>query len=91
MTQLETVRKRNCWNIKQVLKETKYKAGYIRRVELIDGEEFGGKDTKMISYYNLDGYYIGSREENKALPIGFKTKTLDDCKKMAIAFAESVS
>ena len=25
------------------------------------------------------------------LPIGFKAETLDDCRKMAIAFAESVS
>jgi len=30
-------------------------------------------------------------EENTALPIGFIAKNLDDCKKMAIAFAESVS
>jgi len=30
-------------------------------------------------------------EEDKSLPIGFKTTTLEDCKKMAIAFAESVS
>jgi hypothetical protein len=29
-------------------------------------------------------------EENKALPIGFTAKTLEDAKKMAIAFAESV-
>jgi hypothetical protein len=30
-------------------------------------------------------------EDNKSLPIGFEAKTLDDAKKMAIAFAESVS
>ena len=30
-------------------------------------------------------------EENKSLPIGFEAKTLEDCKKMAVAFAESVS
>ena len=29
--------------------------------------------------------------ENKALPIGFKAETLEDAKRMAIAFAESVS
>ncbi len=30
-------------------------------------------------------------EENKSLPIGFEAKTEEDCKKMAIAFADSVS
>jgi len=30
-------------------------------------------------------------EENTALPVGFIAKNLDDCKKMAMAFAESVS
>jgi len=30
-------------------------------------------------------------KENKSLSIGFKAKTLKDCRKMAIAFAESVS
>lgn len=30
-------------------------------------------------------------EENKALPIGFVAKTDEDCKRIAIAFAESVS
>lgn len=30
-------------------------------------------------------------EENKALPVGFTAKNLDDAKMMAIAFAESVS
>ena len=29
--------------------------------------------------------------ENKSLPVGFKAKTLEDAKKMAIAFADSVS
>lgn len=31
------------------------------------------------------------KEENKSLPVGFEAKTDDDCKRMAIAFAESVS
>jgi len=30
-------------------------------------------------------------EADRSLPIGFKAKTLDDCKRMAIAFADSVS
>jgi len=30
-------------------------------------------------------------EKDKSLPVGFIAKTLGDCKKMAIAFAESVS
>jgi hypothetical protein len=30
-------------------------------------------------------------EEDLSLPVGFTAKTLDDCKRMAIAFAESVS
>ena len=35
-------------------------------------------------------YLAEHPEENKALPVGFEAKTEDDCKKMAIAFAESV-
>ena len=30
-------------------------------------------------------------EEDKSMPVGFECKTLEDCKKCAIAFAESVS
>ena len=30
-------------------------------------------------------------EEDLSLPVGFEAKNLDDCKRMAIAFAESVS
>lgn len=38
-----------------------------------------------------DEYLKEHPEKDKSLPIGFTAKTLDDCKKMAIAFAESVS
>lgn len=38
-----------------------------------------------------DEYLQEHPEEGKALPIGFTAQTLDDAKKMAIAFAESVS
>jgi hypothetical protein len=38
-----------------------------------------------------DDYLIKHPEEDRSLPIGFKANNLDDCKKMAIAFAESVS
>jgi len=38
----------------------------------------------------IDGYVEEHPEADKSLPIGFTAKTLDDCKKMAIAFAESV-
>lgn len=38
-----------------------------------------------------DGYLKDHPEENKALPVGFEAKTLEDAKRMAIAFAESVS
>lgn len=44
---------------------------------------------------NSSGYvkeYLEAHPElDKSLPIGFKAKTLDDCKRMAIAFAESIS
>ena len=39
----------------------------------------------------VEEYLKEHPEENKSLPIGFKAKTLEDCKKMAIAFACSVS
>ena len=39
----------------------------------------------------IDEYLAEHPEEDKSLPIGFVAKTLDDCKLMAIAFAESVS
>ena len=149
--------------IKKVLKEIKYKAGYIVKHELISGKEYGSKDVILKSAYNLNNNYIGDSkwayrccklkgikpelrtkdsktcsvgfsekdnkwygwshraicgfqigdivkkgdcyassgfteeyikehpEEDVSLPIGFKAKNLNDCKKMAIAFAESVS
>jgi hypothetical protein len=49
------------------------------------------KDDDCASTSGLcDEYLAEHPEENKALPIGFISKTLDDCKKMAIAFADSV-
>lgn len=148
---------------KKILKEIKYKAGYIVKHELIDGKEYGAKDVVMKSAYNLNGDYIGDSktayrfcklrgikpelrtkdsnvcsigfckkenkwygwshravygfkigdivkegdccassgwtkeylkkhpEEDTSLPVGFKANTLNDCKKMAMAFAASVS
>ena len=38
-----------------------------------------------------DDYLIEHPEEDLSLPIGFTAKDLADCKRMAIAFAESVS
>lgn len=49
------------------------------------------------SHRAIYGFKIGDVVEygdlttKHALPIGFKAETLDDCRKMAIAFAESVS
>lgn len=149
--------------VKKILKEIKYKAGYIVKHELIDGKTYGGNDTILKSAYNLNDDYIGNskwayrccklrgikpelqtkdnntcsigfcKKENKwygwshraiygfkigdivkkgdccassgytdeylekhpekniSLPVGFKANTLDDCKKMACTFAESVS
>ena len=37
-----------------------------------------------------DEYLEEHPEEDKSLPVGFVAKTLDDCKRCAIAFAESV-
>jgi len=149
--------------VKKILKEIKYKAGYVVKHELIDGKEYGSKDVILKSAYNLNGNYIGNSEwgyrccnlkginpelktkdskvcsigfcekeqkwygwshraiygfkigdivkegdscnssglteeylkkhpeEDTSLSIGFTAKSLDDCKKMAIAFAESVN
>lgn len=38
-----------------------------------------------------DEYLADHPEENRALPVGFTAKSLDDCRRMAEAFAESVS
>ena len=38
-----------------------------------------------------DEYLAEHPEEDLSLPVGFKAETLDDAKRMAIAFAESVS
>lgn len=38
-----------------------------------------------------DDYLAEHPEADVSLPVGFKAKTLDDAKRMAIAFAESVS
>jgi hypothetical protein len=37
-----------------------------------------------------DEYLAEHPEEDTALPVGFEAKTVEDCKKMAIAFADSV-
>ena len=39
----------------------------------------------------IDEYLAEHPEKDRSLPIGFKAKTLDDAKKMAIAFADSVA
>ena len=36
-------------------------------------------------------YLVDHPEEDLSLPVGFEAKTMDDAKRMAIAFAESVS
>ena len=36
-------------------------------------------------------YLAEHPEEGLSLPVGFQAKTLEDCKRMAVAFAESVS
>ena len=39
----------------------------------------------------IDEYLAEHPEEDLSLPVGFEAKTLDDAKRIAIAFAESVS
>lgn len=38
-----------------------------------------------------DEYLKDHPDEDRSLPVGFKAKNLDDCRRMAIAFADSVS
>lgn len=38
-----------------------------------------------------DEYLLAHPEEDLSLPVGFEAKTLDDCKRMAIAFANAVA
>ncbi len=47
-------------------------------------------DCTAISGWSEE-YLKEHREANRALPVGFVARTLDDAKRMAIAFAESVS
>jgi len=39
----------------------------------------------------IDGYLENHPDEDRRVPVGFEAKTLDDAKRMAIAFADSVS
>jgi len=54
------------------------------------GDEVKNGDCTASSGY-IDEYIKKHPEKDKSLKVGFKAKTLDDCKKMAIAFADSVS
>lgn len=38
-----------------------------------------------------DGWLVDHPEDDLSLPIGFVAKTLNDCRRMAVAFAESIS
>lgn len=38
----------------------------------------------------IESYIIDHPEEDRSVPVGFECKTLDDCKRCAIAFADSV-
>jgi len=53
--------------IKKVISEKHYKAGYVVKEELIDGKEFGTKDTIMKSAYNPNGDYIGNSKNAYSL------------------------
>ena len=48
-------------------------------------------ERKAGAFGTLQEYIKAHPEEDKSLSVGFKAKTLEDCKTMAIAFAESVS
>ncbi len=39
----------------------------------------------------IEEYLVDHPEERRALPVGFTAKTMDDARKMAVAFAASVS
>jgi len=54
------------------------------------GDEIKEGDCCASSGYTEE-YIKDHPEEDLSLPIGFKAKTEEDCKKMAIAFADSVS
>lgn len=46
--------------IKKIISERKYeKFGFVKRIELIDGSEFGCDDFEIKSAYTLNGDYIG--------------------------------
>ena len=149
--------------VRKILGERHYKAGYIVRREMVDGSDFGSPDFEMKSAYTPTGDYIGDPisayrlckkrgikpekaapehnvcsigfsevsqqwygwshrsicsfavgdvvkegdcvassgwtdeylalhpEEDKRLPVGFQAATLADARRMAVAFAESVS
>ena len=72
-------------------KEQKY-YGWSHRA--VYGFKIGDKVKKgdcCASSGFIEEYLKDHPEEDKSLPVGFVAKTKEDCKKMAIAFAESVS
>jgi len=60
--------------IKEVLSERRYKAGYVVRDEVHDGSDFGGEDISYKTAYNFNGDYIGSsrRAHNLCVKRGIK-------------------
>jgi hypothetical protein len=59
---------------KTVLKERKYKAGYVVRHELVDGAEFSMDDFTMKSAYTPSGDYIGSPKTAHRLCVKYGIK-----------------
>jgi hypothetical protein len=50
------------------------------------------KEGDLITEVGWTAEYIAEHpEDDRSVPVGFTAKTLDDCKRMAIAFADSVS
>lgn len=64
----------------KIIKERRFKAGYLIREELIDAE-FAGTNEPMImkNAYNLDGHYIGRSKDAHFLCVkmGIKPELID--------------
>ena len=52
---------------------------------------FNEKDSCCASSGYVEDYIKEHPEKDLSLPVGFKAKTLEDAKRMAIAFADSVA
>jgi len=77
--------------IKKILKERNYKAGYVVRTMLMEGEEYGTEDYESTAAFTPSGDYIGNSKDAYRLckKRGIKPEIIDaDDSVCSIGFSE---